>query len=185
PRPARGQLLQRRRPHEPHRRGRRRLGLQGDLGRRLDDRHPRDDLRRRLRLVLRHPLHERHGDERGAPRAVHGLPRGWRELGLPGSVTRAMLPHPRAGASMRPLAALLLIACQSSGTPDDTGADDTDAPQRPRARLLDRVEREFAEYSGWEQIPGWEGMQPSQVGIHGQKVAIYYNDAAMGDLTGE
>lgn len=86
---------------------------------------------------------------------------------------------------MRPLAALLLIACQSSGTPDDTGADDTDAPQRPRARLLDRVEREFAEYSGWEQIPGWEGMQPSQVGIHGQKVAIYYNDAAMGDLTGE
>lgn len=80
--------------------------------------------------------------------------------------------------------ALALIACGAAVEGDiDTAPDDT--PQRPRARLLDRIEAEFAEYTDWEQIPGWEGTRPSNVGLHGAEVAIYFNDLAMTDPKGE
>lgn len=87
---------------------------------------------------------------------------------------------------MRALLLLCLVACQSIVDPiEDTAVEDPEPPKKPRERLLERVETEFSEYAAWKQIPGWMGKQPSKVGIHGQKVAIYFNDVAMEDLTGE
>lgn len=87
---------------------------------------------------------------------------------------------------MRALVLLALAACEGPVAPvEDTALEEPAPNQKPRERLLERVETEFAEYPEWEQIPGWEGKQESQVGIHGQSVAIYFNEVAMTDLTGE
>lgn len=95
------------------------------------------------------------------------------------------IPCPTALLCLRaaPLA-LLLFAC---GAPTEEVLDTApeDEPKRPRERLIDRIEAEYAEYPNWEQIPGWEGIRPSQVGLHGKEVAIYFNELAMTDPKGE
>ncbi len=77
-----------------------------------------------------------------------------------------------------PAALALLAAC------GDKGGDDSGSPAggATDAELAASLWTEIADHASWEQVSGWEGIQPSTDGTHGDYVQIWVNPDAAATL---